>query len=97
MVTSALPKDGKSMFASSLARNAAAAGWRVLLIDCDFGCPTVAPLFGLERSAGLREILTGGSLGGSESAMHEPEPRLTRHHRRPQHRGCAGTAGVARA
>jgi succinoglycan biosynthesis transport protein ExoP len=76
MVTSALPKDGKSVFASALARNAAAAGWRVLLIDCDFGCPTVAQLFGLRSAPGLREILAGGLLGDSWNVMHDPAPRL---------------------
>jgi polysaccharide biosynthesis transport protein len=76
MVTSALPKDGKSVFAASLARNAAAAGWRVLLVDCDFGCPTIAKLFGLSAAPGLREILAGGLLGGTGTAMQEPAPRL---------------------
>jgi polysaccharide biosynthesis transport protein len=76
MVTSALPKDGKSMFASSLARNAAAAGWRVLLVDCDLGCPSLARLFGLPIAPGLREILAGESLGDTSSFMHEPAPRL---------------------
>jgi succinoglycan biosynthesis transport protein ExoP len=77
MVTSALPKDGKSIFASSLARNAAAAGWRVLLIDCDLGCPTLARLFGLQSAPGLREILAGDSLGDTNSYMHEPAPGLS--------------------
>ncbi len=76
MVTSALPKDGKSVFASSLARNAATAGWRVLLIDCDLGCPSVARQFRLEQAPGLREILSGDTLGAAASAMHEPAPRL---------------------
>lgn len=76
MVTSALPKDGKSVFAASLVRNAAAAGWRVLLIDCDFGCPTVAKNFGLAPGPGLREILGGSLLAGTGAAVQEPEPRL---------------------
>jgi succinoglycan biosynthesis transport protein ExoP len=76
MVASALPKDGKSLFAASLARNAAAAGWRVLLIDCDFGCPVVATQFGLRSGPGLREILEGDRLGSPSSAMHKPAPGL---------------------
>jgi polysaccharide biosynthesis transport protein len=77
MVTSALPKDGKSVFAAALARNAAAAGWRVLLVDCDLGCPMLAQLFGLRSAPGLREILAGGLLGDSWNVVHEPAPRLS--------------------
>ena len=76
MVTSALPQEGKSVFASGLARNAAAAGWRVILMECDFGCPSLAGHFNLPLGPGLCEILSGNLLGDSSSAIHEPEPRL---------------------
>jgi polysaccharide biosynthesis transport protein len=76
MVTSALPKEGKSVFAASLARNAAAAGWRVLLVECDFGCPTLAAQFRLRPAVGLSDILSGAVLGDSRDVIHEPEPRL---------------------
>ena len=76
MITSALPKDGKSFFAASFARNAAAAGWRVLLVDCDFGCPVISKTFGLPAAPGLREILAGDVLGDTWSVVHEAAPRL---------------------
>ena len=51
MVTSALPQEGKTVLSSSLARNAAIAGERVLLIDCD-----------LRRHAVARNITTASTV-----------------------------------
>jgi capsular exopolysaccharide synthesis family protein len=76
MVTSALPKEGKSAFAVGLARNAAAAGLQVLLIECDFRCSSLAAQFGLRPGPGLREILSSGTLGNTSTVIREPEPGL---------------------
>jgi capsular exopolysaccharide synthesis family protein len=76
MVTSPLPREGKSVLAAGLARNAAAAGWKVLLIECDFGCPTLASQFRLKPMAGLSDILSGNILSGSQNVISEPEPGL---------------------
>ena len=76
MVTSALPREGKSVLALALARNAAAAGWRVLLVECDFGCPTLAAQCRIKPSAGLSDILSGSLLGERRDVISEPEPRL---------------------
>jgi capsular exopolysaccharide synthesis family protein len=76
MVTSALPREGKSVLAACLARNAAAAGWKVLLIECDMGCPTLASLFRIKAGPGLSDILEGSMLGDSRDLIFEPEPRL---------------------
>ncbi len=71
MVTSSLPQEGKSMFAAGLAQNAATAGWRVILIECDFFHPVLASHFGFKPTAGLSEILTGNLLGDSTRVVHE--------------------------
>jgi polysaccharide biosynthesis transport protein len=76
MVTSALPREGKSVFAAALARNAAAAGWRVLLVECDFRCPTLATQFRVNPALGLSDVLSGNMLGDSYSVLSEPEPGL---------------------
>jgi Mrp family chromosome partitioning ATPase len=69
MITSALPKEGKSVFSVELARNMATAGWRVLLLECDFCCPSLATYLGVPTGPGLCEILSGGSLGASRRAI----------------------------
>jgi capsular exopolysaccharide synthesis family protein len=51
LVTSAVPAEGKSVFALSLARSAAQAGYRTLLIDCDLRRPSVSRL--LRQSPGI--------------------------------------------
>lgn len=76
MVTSAMPKEGKSVFAAALARNMAAAGWRVLLLECDLCCPSLAAEFGLKPGAGLCDILSGKLLGKLDDVVSEPEPGL---------------------
>lgn len=76
MITSALPREGKSVFAAGLARDAAAAGLRVLLIECDFRCSSLAYHFALKPGPGLREILSSGALGATSAIIHEPAPGL---------------------
>lgn len=76
MITSALPKEGKSTLAVALARNAAAAGLKVVLIECDFHCPELARKFRLPSKPGLCEILATGLPDGSVEAIHEVSPRL---------------------
>lgn len=61
MVTSALPKEGKSTLALSLGRMLASGGRSVLLIDADFRRPRVAEALGLETGPGLAGVLGGGA------------------------------------
>jgi capsular exopolysaccharide synthesis family protein len=76
MITSSLPQEGKSEFAAGFARNAAAAGLRVILIECDLGYPSLAAKLGLRPTRGLCELLSGDFVGTSSDVIHEPEARL---------------------
>jgi succinoglycan biosynthesis transport protein ExoP len=57
LVTSALPREGKSTLTLSLARVAAAEGLRVLVVDADLRKPSLHELAGLRAGAGLVEVL----------------------------------------
>jgi polysaccharide biosynthesis transport protein len=59
LVTSAVPDEGKTALALTLGRIGAAAGERVLVIDCDLRVPSVATDLGTTCSNGLTEVLTG--------------------------------------
>lgn len=56
-LTSARPAEGKSTLSSSIAREFAAAGKRVLLIDADMRKPSIHSLFDVKNSVGLSQIL----------------------------------------
>jgi succinoglycan biosynthesis transport protein ExoP len=57
-ITSAVPGEGKSILASTLALSTALSGARVLLIDCDFRHPTASKLFCLVKSPGFGDLLS---------------------------------------
>lgn len=61
VVTSSTPKEGKSVFASSLARLMAKSGAKVLLVDCDMRLPSIHKYFGIELKKGLGDLLTNGA------------------------------------
>lgn len=61
LVTSAMPKEGKTSVASSLARRAAYLGDRALLIDGDFRHPHATSQLGLRRSPGIADLLANGA------------------------------------
>jgi succinoglycan biosynthesis transport protein ExoP len=58
-VTSAVPAEGKSTLAATLALSSALSGARVALIDCDFRRPMTSKLFHLEKTGGLIDLLAG--------------------------------------
>jgi capsular exopolysaccharide synthesis family protein len=60
LVTSSVPKEGKSVFATSLARSVARSGGRSLIIDCDLRHPTQAGLLSAPKSLGLLSYFSEG-------------------------------------
>ncbi len=60
LLTSAVPREGKTFFAVALAKNAAAAGCNTLLIDCDLRRPAVATQLGMSARSGLENIRMEG-------------------------------------
>lgn len=61
LVTSAVPDEGKSVFAVSLARSVARSGGRALIIDCDLRHPTVEGLLGEREGADLVALFRDGA------------------------------------
>ena len=61
MVVSTVPSEGKSTLAACYAASAAQSGQRVLLIDGDLRNPSTSNRFGLGKSLGLIELLSGAA------------------------------------
>jgi exopolysaccharide transport family protein len=59
MVASALPKEGKTSIAISLAHMLACTGHSVVLVDCDLRRPAAHKNFGVHSQPGLVEVLLG--------------------------------------
>jgi len=59
LVTSALPGEGKSVLASSLACSVGDDGHRVLLVDCDLRRPAVHLMLNRPWRPGIRELILG--------------------------------------
>jgi exopolysaccharide transport family protein len=66
-VTSALPGEGKTTIAVSVAISAAFAGLKVVLVDADLRHPAASRFFKLEKEKGLVDLLTG--VGSVDNAL----------------------------
>jgi capsular exopolysaccharide synthesis family protein len=58
LVTSSVPKEGKSFVAANYAMSESMVGQKVLLMDCDLRRPRAHSSFGVSDNHGLGEILT---------------------------------------
>lgn len=56
LITSSLSGEGKTVFATSLARSVARSGGKALLIDCDLRRPSVSKLLNVEGEPGVLDI-----------------------------------------
>jgi capsular exopolysaccharide synthesis family protein len=70
-VTSALPNEGKTTIALSLAISASLAGLKVVLVDADLRHPAASRFFKLEKENGLVDFLTGARTTDNVLRFHK--------------------------
>ncbi|WP_306577812.1 polysaccharide biosynthesis tyrosine autokinase [Bradyrhizobium sp. SRS-191] len=58
-LTSALPDEGKSVIAASLAQLFASSGKRVIVVDCDLRNPSLSAMLAPHACAGVVDVVTG--------------------------------------
>lgn len=75
LVTSALPGEGKSVTAASLARTMARGGKRVILVDADLRRPAQDQMFPPAHDLGLADVLSGRTTL-ADALMHSDVHRL---------------------
>jgi len=71
-VTSALPEEGKTTCALSLARVAALGGQRVAIVDCDLRRRSLNRVLNIHPRAGLLEVLSGQRAWRDVCGVDEP-------------------------
>lgn len=75
-LTSAVPGEGKSTLAASLAVSAARAGLKTIIVDADFRNPTVGKDFQVNAERGLVDVLAG-TMSLADACMRCPLTGVT--------------------
>ena len=76
MITSALPKEGKSTFAAALGRLSAMSGTRTLVLDVDLRRPSLEEFFPkIEAKSRLEDVLSG-EVDPDAAIVEDPETGL---------------------
>lgn len=71
LVTSAIPREGKTTMLANLGATLAETGVRTLLIDGDFRNPSLSCRFGVGNGKGLSIYLAGGELDIRQTSLEE--------------------------
>ena len=71
LVTSFIPKEGKTFIAANLALVIAYSGESVLLIDADMRKPSMHKIFDLDNREGLSNVIVGEEPAIHRSVLHE--------------------------
>lgn len=77
LITSSVPKEGKSLLAVAIARQLASVDRKCILIDCDLRRPRLHCLLGLNSGPGMIEWLEGSRSSLAEIIQFEPQCGLT--------------------
>ena len=72
MFCSAEPGEGKSVMVASLGRLLASNGKRVMLLDCDWRCPTLHRIFQCPNRNGLAALLSDSRVGLGDVVHNDP-------------------------
>ena len=75
LLTSPVPKEGKTITTANLAIAMAQSGNRVAILDCDLRRPKIHKLFDVTRSRGITNLLVGEN-GMDKNIFHSQIPNL---------------------
>jgi succinoglycan biosynthesis transport protein ExoP len=75
LISSAAPKEGKTVITANLAVTMAQANSRTIILDCDMRRPKLHELFGVPKDVGVSNLLVGGA-NIKEAVVHTRTPKL---------------------